>query len=418
MRFLLFLALFSFAFAQPPISDVMDNNNEDASLLEGVYNLSLAKNGTAIVTFGNSTERNISISASVQVAGLNLMLDNLTYSHEDLSLILASGEDAGDLISKPSDGYIDFACDSDWFYGGAQYAHRCDFDNDNCAEFVNSSSVSYDTNVTFTFKNSSETVRTSSNMIEVPSEILDEMEYSSGSDHLNVTIVSAALFTYIINDRGFAGMDCTSHYVNVTENVTIHLNASFQVAGMQKLFFLRTPVLNEQWFRNNRFNLIILSQSPLYYAESYLNKNQTANFTLRTFNTTVNRFNLTEIVSNATIPKGWSESPSLATPTPLEQENNSFSFIYEFNSTYAGLGENALALEVTDAFMGNGSYETVILSRMLSYNGTKNELGGPIDNVTRKSTGFEKGRISHVEVSLGFLAVIVLLAFVNFWLRK
>jgi hypothetical protein len=416
--FLLFL-MFSIAFAQPPIDNVMDHNNDYAPNLENVYNASLARNGTMSVVFGNISQRNISLSASIQVAGLNLMVDNMTYPHENLSLILARGVDGGHLISKHEDGYPDFVCDKEWFYGGAQYAQRCDFDNDNCAEFENDSFVTYDTNATFSFMGANETVRTSSNLIEVPSEILDEMEHSSGTDRLNVTIESAAVFTTIFNDRGFGGMDCTSFYVNVTQNVTIYLNASFPVAGTQKLFFLRAPILNEQWFRNNQFSLILLSQSPLYYAETSLNGNQSRNYTLREFNTTNNSFNLTEIVSSKTIPPGWSESVNITTPIPLSQTDDSYSFIYGFNSTYSGLGKNTLGMLVRDSFMGQGEYETVILSRMLSSNGTKNELGDAIDpEVTRPSAGFQKGELSHVEISLGFLAVIVLLAFVNFWLKK
>ncbi len=419
MRPFLFLLFLSVAFAQPPIDNVMDNNLDYAPNLENVYNVSFAQNGTMTVTFENSSQRNISLSASVQVAGTNLMLDNLTYPHENLSLILARGENAGHLVSKHEEGYPDFVCDKEWFYGSGQYPHRCDFDNDNCAEFENDTFVNYDTNATFIFNGVNETVRTASNVIEIPSEILEEMEHSSGSDLLNVSIVSAALFTTIFNDRGFAGMDCTSYYVNVTQNVTMYLNASFPVAGMQKLFFLRSPILNEQWHRNNQFNLIVMSQSPLYYAETYLNGNQTKNYTMRSFNTTNNTFNLTVIVSNKTIPSGWSESVNLTTPVPLSTTDDSYSYVYGFNSTYKGLGKNTLGMLVTDSFMGDGEYETVILSRMLSYNGTKNELGGEIDpQITRGSAGFQKGEVSHAEISLGFLAVIVLLAFVNFWLKK
>lgn len=420
MRFFLFaLLLFSTLFAQPSIINIMDSNNDQAANLEGIYNANLSRNGTMSVVFGNSSERNITLFASVQAAGMNLLLDNLTYPNENLSLILARGTEYGHLISKHEDGYPDFVCDKDWFYGGAQYAQRCDFDNDYCAEFENDSFVTYDTNATFSFNGVNETVRTASNLIEVPSEVLDAMEHSSGADLLNVSIVSAALFTTIFNDRGFSGMDCTSHYVNVTENVTIYLNASFPVAGTHKLFFLRSPILNEQWHRNNQFNLIIMSQAPLYYAETFLNGNQSENYTLRTFNTTNNTFNLTVIVSNKTIPKGWGESLNRTTPVPLSTNNDSYAYIYAFNSTYSGLGENALGMGVIDSFMGEAEYETVILSRMLSFNGTKNELGGEIDpEITRGSAGFSKGEVSHVEISLGFLAVIVLLAFVNFWLNK
>ena len=67
MRLILLLLFSSLAFAQPQIDNIMDNNTDTAATLEGLYNESIAKNSSFLVTFGNSTSRNISVSSSIKL---------------------------------------------------------------------------------------------------------------------------------------------------------------------------------------------------------------------------------------------------------------------------------------------------------------------------------------------------------------
>ena len=409
----------SVAFAQPPIAETMQNNTDTAGGLDGLYNESLSNSTMLIVTFDNSTEREIPVSASMEIAGMNLFLDNRTYPESGLSLILARGYEQGHLVSRPAEGYPDFDCDRDWYDGGSEFAWRCDFDNDDCVEYENRSSVYYGINATFLFRDMAVNVSTPSNIIPVPKPVLEAMENSSGYEYLNISMNASAIFDYEFNDRGFAGFDCTSTTVNETVAIPFSLNASFLVAGKHKLFFLRSPVLGEQWFRNNRFNMVVFSQAPLYQAGTSLNGEPAGNRTLRTFNVTTDRYGLQQIISNKTDEKDWSESTNITNPVSLETYNHSFYYVYEFNHSYEGIGENNLSLLVEDSFLNDAAYNATLLSRMLSHNGTTAETGEPIDpEITRKSAGFREETLSAFEISLGFLGLIIILAFLNFWINR
>jgi hypothetical protein len=418
MRLIFVLLLFSIAYAQPPIDNVFDHNTDESENLDGVYNSSIAKHQNLVVTFGNTSDRSMNVSASMEIAGLNLLLDNMTYPVDELSLIVARGTKESHLVAWSSEGYPDFECDFDWFWAGANYAWRCDFDGDDCVEYVNRSWIIYDIDAIFTFRNVSEVAPMESNIIEVPEGIRELMQTSSGSEYLNVSLEGNVIFNYEFNDRKLAGVGCTSSYFTDSVSIPFSISASYRVAGAQKHFFVRSPVLREQWFRNNQFNTVVLSQIPLYYATIYENNVPVVNYTLREFNVTTDRFGLQHIISNKLNGTKWSEYENLTTPTPLDLNNYSYAFIYEFNHSYQGIGKNTLKLSVNDSFLESAEYEEKLLSRMLSYNGTNTETGGTYNpEITRKSAGFEKGKLTNLEISIGFLAALLILAFVNFWNR-
>lgn len=417
MRLIFLLFLVPLLYASPPINETMGDNDEMAEALEDYYNESIAENSSITLTFGEHSQE-LSLFVSVDIAGLNLMLDNMTHPAEGLMLITARGYEQEHLTSLPSDGYPNFPCDRSWFDRGAEPAWRCDFDEDYCVEFENRTWMDYGAEVNFTFRNISESVPFSSNAVAVPENILEEMKTSSGSENLTVIIEGNATFTYQINDRGFEGDDCVSSYYEVSESVPFSVNATFTVAGGQKLFFLRAPVLREQWFRNNQFNTILLSQSPLYYAEIRMDGNQSWNFTIREFYNATGPYGLQLIISNMTEGESWSEAKNGSTPIPLQEEDYSFAYIYEFNHSYSGIGKHNLSLHVNDSFLGTAQYKEILFSRMLSYNGTYTEEGSPADESARPSAGLQKQELSSVEIALGFVVLVLFLSFFYFWSPK
>lgn len=424
MKFILILFLLPLVFAQAPVEDVMQNNDEAAPLLEGHYNESFAQNGSAIFSFENRTEYNFTASFSMEIAGMNLMLDNMTYPAEGLSVILARGAEIDHLVAKPADGYLDFICDLEWYESPSRNTDlnwRCDHDDDFCLEYENRTLIEYDMEAELSFRNTSYIVPLgSSNIIPIPEDVLEDMKTASGADTLNIKIEGNAIIVYEFNDQHYEGISCANRYVNQSITIPYSVNRSFLVAGQQKLFFLKSPVLREQWFRNNRFDTIVLSQSPLYFADIALNNNQsTTNATLREFNVTTNEYGLQEIISNKTNETFWSESRNITTPTPLETESNSFAFIYGFNYSYQGLGKNNLSIHVVDSFGGEAVFNETLLSRMLSYNGNITETGEPYNETTaRKSVPFEKEDLANVEITLGVLALMVFVIFMKFWGRR
>jgi hypothetical protein len=127
-------------------------------------------------------------------------------------------------------------------------------------------------------------------------------------------------------------------------------------------------------------------------------------------------------MSNSSAPdnSGWSESNNNVTsPFQLELENNSFRYVYEFNSSYIGLGKNNLSLVVSDVVLASAWYNDTILSRMLSYNGSFAEDGSSATPTTsRPSISFSPDSLLHFEIGFGLIACILILAFVNFWLLE
>jgi hypothetical protein len=300
MRAIFLLLLCGAAFAQyadPPLAEVAANNTAAAASLEGMYNSSYAQNGTMEVRFG-SYSQTLNLSASVEIAGLSPSIDNISCATQGLSLIIARGYQQGHLTSLPSEGYPQFTCNYAWFQGNPDAAWRCDFDTDSCVEYENRTGVIYNMNVTFSFRNVSATVPASSTLVPVPQEVLAAMESASGNDTLDVNMSGGAVFYYEMNNRSFEFGDCGSNITNLTAQLPLSANRSFVVGGSRKLFFLRSPILREQWFRNSRFDVIAMSQCPLYRAEIYMNGNRTANFTLATFYTATDRFGIMSIHSN------------------------------------------------------------------------------------------------------------------------
>ncbi len=418
---LLFFSCMAFAqFASPPLDELMANNSETAAALEGYYNSSFAQNGTVLLRVGSYTQP-ANISASVIVLGLSPSLDNMSCAAEGMGLVSARGHEEGHLIAMPSQGYPDFTCDRYWFeHGNPDYGWRCDFDADYCPEYEDELSVSYDLNATFAIRNVSESVLYSSTYLEIPGPVMDEIRNASGAENLSVNISGNVTFIYRINDRVFEYNDCSDNYTNISGSIPISINSTFLVGGSEKLFFLKAPILREQWYRNNRFDMVALSQCPLYRAEIWLNNVSATNMTIREFGLLSDEFGFMKMVSNLSPASGFAEyGGAVANPLPLEARNNSFAFAYSFNFTYPGLGENNLSIIVHDS-SGNGSqYNDTLASRMLSYDSQYTENGGKAANGSyRPSTGFSRGSLTHLEIGLGLVGLVLVLAFLNFWIPK
>lgn len=410
---LVFLLLSTLIFSQysdPPLSNVTDYNLAAAGSLDGVYNASQAQNGTITLVFG-SYSQHIPLSASADIAGMSLMVDNVTYPAEGLSAILARGYSQGHLTSLP--GYGDFYCDSYISSSG------CDFDDDSCVEYETRTFVLYDLDATFTFRNTSETVAAESNVVEVPDEVLKEMERASGADPLNVSLSGHVTFIYEINNRIFDG-NCSNNLYNRSASVDVSANRSFPASGNGKLFILVAPVLREQWFRDNHFDVVLLSQSPIYSASIYQDGNISRNLTLRNFSVASNSYGLQEIFSEKMPQADWVENSSfVVTPLQLEPRDDSFLYVYMFNHSYQGIGSHLLSLVVNDSFGGSAEYTENLSSVMLSYNGSTTETGESIyAQPSRKSASVDPESLVRLDVSLGIVALILLLAFVNTWLLR
>ena len=235
------------------------------------------------------------------------------------------------------------------------------------------------------------------------------------------------IFTYSISNPESPG--CSPAYSNFTAPVPILTHNSFFVAGKNKLFFLHAPILREQWYRNNKFDVIVLSQAPLYHVETYLNGNISKNLSIRNFDIVSDGYGIQYILSNVSnstceSDSQYQESEVLAgavTPTQLEQDSHSFAYIYEFNSTYDGLGMNTLSLIVTDYFLDSEEHQEEILSRRLSYDSSITETGDLVSsNISnsRPSIAFRNDKLNIFHISLGLVGLMLILVFANVWIRR
>jgi len=415
------------AYSDPPLDDLAAANAGIAlgPGFEGYYNNATALDTLVTVSFGNlhPYSKDLIVSLSVDLPGLTDVVDGAACPQDGMALAASRGTASDPLEALPADGQPDFNCDAEHH----SPAPRCDFDADQCAEFETNISVDYSrVNVTFMFGNASASVPFSSTEIAVPQEVVSAMRDSSGLDNLTALVAGDAVVSYWVDDQVYSAGDCVSNPIAFNATIPLSASRSFKVSGRNHLFFLNAPVLREQWFRNNRFDIVVLSQAPLYRARIVLNGNISSNLSFRKFDiqTAEDHYGISSILStscdicNGTRP-GWMgpRCNGSFTPTGLESSNLSFAYVYEFNTTYEALGTTNLSVIVDDVCGGSGRFDDAVMSRMLSSNSVM-ENGSAFDpQVARPSTGFREEELGRASLGIGLIGAVLLLSFMNSWLR-
>jgi hypothetical protein len=295
----------------------------------------------------------------------------------------------------------------------------CDHDGDSCGEATYEKGMDYNLQLTMEFRDRSVTVPVNDkNVIRVPGWFEDIMENSSGLENLTLRLGGNASFWYVFNDMEpyefGAGCD-RDNYVN-SSRLTFHINdeKSYRVEGKQKIFFLEAPVLREQWFRSNRFNVGVFSQSQVHKSASFLNNNLSCTFDTADFEVATGDGELEQITSVRSATNATCLQANY-TATPLSEDNSTFGYYCLFPCSYEGIGRNNLSIEVSDYWKNNESYDEVILSRSLSYSNKSNELGNSISANDRPSASVRPSELSFVSISAGMLGVLLLVLLANRW---
>lgn len=418
-RLLLFLVLVSFCFStyhDPPISAVTFHNI--LKDLSDSFDESIAENDSIYFRW---YWKKLDINASMGIAGLSLLIDNSTAAGKDVRVIVEEGGMMEHLLRK---GSMSLRCDDEFYRNYGDSNDECDFDGDGCTEYEESTDIFYTIEINFTFRNVSEIARADetnenilgvlfksalTNKVSIPENIEKAMANSSGNENLTVIFNGTATFVYAIDNRSSGGTHCISNKGVVYKTLYFSDNKTYPVQGRSILLFTVAPVLNEQWFRNNHFDNIVLSQNRIYKAGIYRNGGKQINFTLYEFNITEDSFGLQRIES---IPVDDSEyvGEINATPVYLDNETHTYGFLYQFNYSYDGMGENELELVVNDFFGGNKSIKQKIISKQLSYGGNKTETGDEYDPATtRRSVKFGTDEIRLVEIGVGMLGLVLII---------
>ncbi|NYZ76802.1 hypothetical protein H0O02_00635 [Candidatus Micrarchaeota archaeon] len=419
-RLLLLLVFVSLAFSiydDPPLSAVNAQNRLRATELSDSFNEEEAQVGSIPIDW---YERSLAINASMKIAGMTLLIDNATSAGQGAGVIVEKGGRMGHPAQRSGVGICDKA-----FFGHYGDSSECDFDGDGCAEYEYSGDIFYDIDIIFVFGGMNETASAReesvgvfgqlfdnalANTVSVPDGMDKAMENSSGMENLTVILNGTATFVYGVDDRVPAGMSCISRYGVVSQSMHFTENATYPVEGKNKLLFTTAPLLNEQWFRNNRFDNIVLSQSRIYEAGIYRNGELAGNFTLYSFNITTNEFGLSEIVSIPMNDSGNFIGVVNVTPVQLQESSNAHAFLYKFSYGYEGMGRNELTLAVKDFFGGGQNITQNITSRQLSYDSNRTETGSAYDAATaRTSASFSIGSLRLIEIGLGMLGVLIML---------
>jgi len=406
---LFFIFLFSLPsyslFSYPPTNNVTAHNAALAPSLQDAFDPMIAKNGTVQFDFYGtdlnwvpiSLHINLSlISASSKLLTIDPSVDNATSATHSSVLIFAWGN-----VSLPLE--------------------TDDYESDDCLESQVNSTVNRSAIVTFSFGNVSRTVSTTNNIISVPTAVLEAMKNTSGKELLIVELNTSFNFTYTVDDRRPSFEEgCSHHIMNFSSVIELSDSKNWSVEGNSTLFFLRAPVLGEQWFRNNRFDSLVFSNNRLYRGEISADGNQTFSFRLYDFNITNDSYGVWYIQSVPIAPsEGIVAHTVYNAPAPIDPDNLSYHYLYEFNYSYEAIGLKTLELRATSFFNDDYSFSREILSRMLSYSGNVSELGGPAnETISRKSIAFQIDSIRGVTIALGLIGILLVVLLANKFFKK
>ncbi len=366
--------------------------NLNISNLTSFYDPDLAINKT----FQIFTSRSVELSSYAAIAGVAYLADGVTTNIDNNSLIFAWGEIAGPLLSEEVNG-VRFNCVEGQY--DPIYSWACDFDGDFCTENIIEIFVNRSVETEFNLNNKTFYTNSTSNILNFPQDLLEEISNSSGRDVLNMSSSIEVEFTYMINDR-IGGFYCADDYKNYSDTIIHTLNSSFFVGGDKKFIFLSKPIINEQWFRNNKIEVIIFSQFPLSNL-TYSRGNYSKSVTFRQLNETYNFYGLKVLVSN-NVSK---ENIAKTSPHLLEKRGLNYSYIYVFEEEFEGLGYFEHYVKVEDILGRSENFSFTTLSRALSYQSNYSEVES---NFTRKSSYFE---INYSVVYLGLVVLGILLLF-------
>lgn len=386
---ILLLLLFSvlFSYSSPPIDLVLDNN---LAVSNQLFHYSLNSNLPSTPSDSSSL-----VSGNIDLVLLSPSID--------------------DRISFSEDTFVFWTSNFTVFETNSQV----------CGVKFVSQDIIYSFN--FTFQNNSKTISGNVNSpLDLPKYLQvpfseEELNTSQAWENLSIFLnwsntVTFRNYHYVSNPP--FGQICTA---GNAEEVTLSGSDSvlYYVDGASTIYLLNKPILEEQWHKNNHFDSIVFSNMKFYNAEIYLNNKSLSSFQLYNFNISNESHSLT-VISSVPLQNNdsnFSEFEVDIYPNTLEKENNTFSFIYQFNSTYTGIGNNNLSLNLIGFFGKEIHYNSEILSKILTYDNTYSEYGEELssdDEVYTNSVKFINKNLNYVLIPISFLSLFLVILLFRF----
>lgn len=356
MKKLFFFVLFFqflFSYTTPPLEDIIFHNNE------------IGKNllNSQCVNMRTPNYDNPIICAEVELLALYPSIDSRISSNRENYILWRYAYDASDQSKTVT------------ISGCTSYYHKT---------FQNASVLG---NLTIYFRNytnSSElNITTNSALLMLSQNILNETQ----GDNLTIELNSSIVFHYIL-DRTVSTYTCTIDSCSCVEivypseafNITYDFqnNLTYEVEGGSVIHFLSKPVLHEQWQANSKFEGLVFSKRKFYSATILLNDMPIGFGQFYEFNISNDSFGVWRIysfsVSNFT-NLSKQELTTRIIPASIESENETFIYLYVFNTSYSTVGLHNITLVLNEHFGKTFSKKFEIANRMLSFGNSTAENG-------------------------------------------
>ncbi len=385
-------------YADPPISEVMSHNSQ-VQLLEV-----MPENATdnCIVETDPSliAERGAIDKLTMQVVSAFPAIDNRVSPANPPYIFWTYGEQHKETITWETE-LSGTACTSS-------------------AEFVN---VTPEANIAFTIGSFSSSSASNENPVALPQEIKDLIG-NTQERNITISMDGNVVFTYHLDVYSVvctpdSGCSCEKNALASGDKelkFRCTNSISYEIENQDVVSLLQKPILKEQWYKNNHFDNVLLTNRKIYKAEITLNNNSIGNLTFYAFNVSTDKYGLeriTTIISYSANGANGAENFANVTPTPLQEKNNTFKYSYEMNSTYPGLGWNTLTLNAYDDFGQKIELSDEILSRELSFSGNiseSNKAIGGTDQNARPSSAWIPLTYNLLFITLGAVGLIIIFA--------
>ncbi|MBN2478104.1 hypothetical protein JXB01_02320 [Candidatus Micrarchaeota archaeon] len=260
-------------------------------------------------------------------------------------------------------------------------------------------------------------------------DIIPELgyEYADGRETLDIELIWRIEFRYLYTEtKEKCSMSSqgvpTCYCIDETKIIVYYREGTEKlnhtVGDAKKVFFLSKPVLKEQWYKNNKFEVVVLSKFPVYYAEMKANETR-GEAVLKGYRILGDehgfwRIELTENGDSAGM--NIQEGTHLNSPLPLEKENDSFYFVYLANMSYEALGKHNDSFKVVDIFNNEEEETYIVYSRMMTHYGNISEEGSEVEfnpEIHRPSSTYKTKSIAEIFVPPAIVGIIMLFAYLR-----
>lgn len=398
---ILFLISVSFAlFSEPPVNQMTGQNNASAPLLQNSFLTHLPK---SMPTVSNPIE-----AADAIIVKLDPSVDNVVSDKNPPRILWVWAEKHAEYINQLPD------------------LQRC---FDGVTLIYNSKTVS--STIKVSFKGETRSMRNpGSGYLDLP---FSPAELATAGPYEKMTISLSGEFNFLYDrtilhykylpcsEQGGQGVCVPSCDFYSMETGVANFSRPFSssmaytVEGGNVLFFLASPVLREQWYRNNRFDNLAFSNRMFYKSAFLLNGLEISNASLYAFdlyNDDIGVWYIKSVnLANKSSGMAFAEKLVRVSPNQIQRTNDVFSYLYQANASYSGLGKNNATLALFDRFLNQYENSEEITSRMLSLNSDTMETGEPVMNqsVARPSLAYKEEKLTGIIINIGIIGVFLLI---------